>query len=417
MQATSGTSEQDLLLLASNCASFTTNISKYSAESLQPQHVEAVAEFFSTAPEIAEFKFNGGLKSQMGEYLPGSDSVRFAVSKLAASIAQCCRAIRTVRLSDPCYVSPECMRQLAVELLHSSQEIDTLEMSFIYVDIKVLATFVESHNVPKALLIKNCTFVEHTLAEGLGMLANSCRLTTINFEGSNMSAPRIQCLAEKMQAAGESCTVERLILSCCNAGDPGARAVAQMLKTNKSVRELHVGQNMIGSVGICALCKSLMVNRTLRKLTLWGNDISSREAVDELARAIEGNRSVSELIMGYCRIDGEAARKFAAALSKSAGIERLMLYGNNLGDVGACALTSGIAQQHHAFPGGGVSSLDLSKNAISHIGARAVAELVRKDMRIKHVRLLKNPIGEEGRDVLQAAIDSRKCAVTVIYDD
>jgi Ran GTPase-activating protein (RanGAP) involved in mRNA processing and transport len=69
--------------------------------------------------------------------------------------------------------------------------------------------------------------------------------------------------------------------------EDGARALADMLKLNKSLTDLSLNYNQIGNNGVRALCNALKTNnRSLKHLYLNGNaiDDSSVDAIVEMTK-------------------------------------------------------------------------------------------------------------------------------------
>lgn len=81
-----------------------------------------------------------------------------------------------------------------------------------------------------------------------------------------------------------------LKLSCCAIQDEGAEAIAQLLGTNRKLKEyiflsrIYLDYNRITGKGLLAIAKGLRQNVMVRYLALWGNqwDNESCEAFCEL---------------------------------------------------------------------------------------------------------------------------------------
>uniref|UniRef100_A0A7S0E1T2 C2 domain-containing protein n=1 Tax=Hanusia phi TaxID=3032 RepID=A0A7S0E1T2_9CRYP len=71
-------------------------------------------------------------------------------------------------------------------------------------------------------------------------------------------------------------------------GDDGATRLAECLRVNTTLKELHLGGNLIKDAGATELAEALKTNSTLVKLTLDGNEITTRGCVCFVA-ALEGS--------------------------------------------------------------------------------------------------------------------------------
>ena len=87
-------------------------------------------------------------------------------------------------------------------------------------------------------------------------------------------------------ALEENDTIQKLILSHCSIQDAGAKAFAEALCKNQTLREwdlssslipsnqcrVHLDHNGISDKGLCYIADALKKNDTLQTLRLWGND-------------------------------------------------------------------------------------------------------------------------------------------------
>jgi len=78
-------------------------------------------------------------------------------------------------------------------------------------------------------------------------------------------------------------TVKGIDLAGDGIGDPGATALAEALKENKSVKTIDLGGNKIGDTGATALAEAVKENKSVERIRLLGNSISPKvlEAVED----------------------------------------------------------------------------------------------------------------------------------------
>tara|TARA_B110001452_G_scaffold264878_1_gene268616 strand:- start:10 stop:1203 length:1194 start_codon:yes stop_codon:yes gene_type:complete len=81
------------------------------------------------------------------------------------------------------------------------------------------------------------------------------------------------CHVEALCAAVVKYEVTWLRLDTNQLGDEGAKAIAAMLRANRSLKDLSLLGNKIGDAGAEAIAAMLRVNRSLNYLDLRGNDI------------------------------------------------------------------------------------------------------------------------------------------------
>ena len=77
--------------------------------------------------------------------------------------------------------------------------------------------------------------------------------------------------------------------------DGGAKAIAEALKTNKTLERLYLSVNLIGDEGVKALAKALETNKTLTELTLGAKEGKNRitnEGLLAIAEALKSNQTL-----------------------------------------------------------------------------------------------------------------------------
>lgn len=67
--------------------------------------------------------------------------------------------------------------------------------------------------------------------------------------------------------------IEELNLNDCKLNSEDAKKISKWLSTNRSLRKLYLGSNLIADEGAIAISEALKVNRTLKILHLGGNEI------------------------------------------------------------------------------------------------------------------------------------------------
>eukprot|EP00435_Cladocopium_sp_Y103_P051766 s1665_g16.t1 len=196
---------------------------------------------------------------------------------------------------------------------------------------------------------------------------------------------------------------------CSNLGELGTKALAESLKTNRSLKKLRLDANNIGAAGAQALGEMLKVDVTLEELYLSGNNIGARgaQAVAEssgtwtgaevLAESLKINRSLKLLRLEKNNI--------CAAGAQAIG-EMLKVNDNNIGATGAQA----VAESLKTNPS--LKNLDLDANNIGAAGAQALAESLKINRSLEWLHLGDNNLGDAGA---QALGDALKVNVTLTY--
>lgn len=168
----------------------------------------------------------------------------------------------------------------------------------------------------------------------LRQLLPQCDVAKLVLDHQKLGESGAQALADALPHCG---SLMKLSLYDCDLGVGGARAIACSLPSCESLEILVLGKNNMGDVGVGVLSRSF--RPTLKHLALFGNKIGD---------------------LGACSL--------AEALTECVDLEFLNLGENSIGDVGADAL----AQALVAMPA--LTYFDLEDNQVSSEGERAVID-------------------------------------------
>jgi hypothetical protein len=108
--------------------------------------------------------------------------------------------------------------------------------------------------------------------------------------------------------------VTSLNLGQNNIGDEGVKALAECLKTNKTVTSLDLEWNKIKDEGVKILAECLKTNKTVTILNLRYNQIGD-EGVKALAECLKTNKTVTSLNLESNEIKYEGAKAFGEILA------------------------------------------------------------------------------------------------------
>ena len=121
-------------------------------------------------------------------------------------------------------------------------------------------------------------------------------------------------------ALTDNTTLEELYLHQNNIGDEGAKAIAQVLETNKTLKLkiLGINKNKIGDEGATAIAQVLETNTNFDKLYLRQNNIGD-EGAKAIAQVLETNKTLKLkiLCLNENRIGMEGTTALVTALNKN----------------------------------------------------------------------------------------------------
>ncbi|XP_067151430.1 NACHT, LRR and PYD domains-containing protein 6 [Apteryx mantelli] len=152
--------------------------------------------------------------------------------------------------------------------------------------------------------------------KGCGALATALcanpSVTELHLGDNELGDRGVRRLCESLRDG--ACRVQTLRLWRCCLKEEGCRALAAALRTNQSLRELHLGDNKLGDRGVRRLCESLR----------------------------DGACRVQMLSLWQCQLTDACCADFATVLSASQSLVHLDLSENNLGDSGVQLLCEGL---------------------------------------------------------------------------
>jgi Ran GTPase-activating protein (RanGAP) involved in mRNA processing and transport len=74
--------------------------------------------------------------------------------------------------------------------------------------------------------------------------------------------------------------------------------LAEFLANNRTLKRLHINGNNIGNEGALQLFKALEINRTLTEITL-GHNIFSRKVAKKLVKILSNKNIVSKIMVSF----------------------------------------------------------------------------------------------------------------------
>jgi len=114
--------------------------------------------------------------------------------------------------------------------------------------------------------------------------------------------------------------------------DYGVIVIAEALRVNPTVKELHLEANEIGDQGAMAIAEALKVNSVLRTLRLHSNQITNNGVI-KIAEALKVNSTLCTLNFDNNRITDNGAMALAEALKVNATVTKVYLRNNLITDV------------------------------------------------------------------------------------
>ena len=173
-------------------------------------------------------------------------------------------------------------------------------------------------------------------------------------------------------------------------------AVAQILPFLENVNVVSFSKCSLTDEDIAAVGQGL-AKGSIRILKLQGNHLTD-EGARQLATVLATNKTIEEVDVSNNQISDEGATALSALFSGKHPIKRLNVEANKIGDQGVADLCKGLAGAS------GTVALQFGKNDIGDAGVIAIADLLRSNSTIAEVHLNNNSISDAGVATLCEAL-------------
>ncbi|KAM9657866.1 ribonuclease inhibitor isoform 3-T6 [Trichechus inunguis] len=145
----------------------------------------------------------------------------------------------------------------------------------------------------ESLWVKTCGLTHACCPDFSAMLAQNKSLLELQLSNNRLGDTGVQQLCQGLGQPGA--TLQMLCLGDCEVTDSGCTALASLLLSSRSLRELDLSNNCMGDPGVLQLVESLrQPGCALRQLLLY--DIYLSEAVDNHLKALEDSKPSLRII-------------------------------------------------------------------------------------------------------------------------
>ncbi|CAN0444931.1 unnamed protein product, partial [Ectocarpus sp. 12 AP-2014] len=207
--------------------------------------------------------------------------------------------------------------------------------------------------------------------------------------------------------------IKSLRLWRAHCGDEGVRSIAEVLRLGGAEVKLEYVElfdDNIGPTGATALGQSLSIgcNKSLLSLKLDYNPSLGSEGTAALCRGLRTNSSLKQLHLPYCDLGSDAGPPLGEMLSYTKlQLAVLNLQGNRLEAEGTKALSPGLARNRSlvylSLADNGIGSGDADVDALEDF-----RDAMMSCSTLTHVDLLYNRIGERGARVMLPALEQNR---------
>jgi len=203
------------------------------------------------------------------------------------------------------------------------------------------------------------------------------------------------------------CELETLDISDNDLSDKTMSDVFGELESNSTITYLSVSGNECGTSALKDLGKILSTNTTIKTLNLCSCKISS-DVPDEFLDGLKEMKSLTELNLGDNKIEDGGMTQIAISLTGNESLEVINLCSNQL----TCACMEAVSK---FLSGSSIKVLNLSLNNLGDVGAKTLVTGIRDCKHIKEIYLQSIGIGTAGRDALSEIPKTKKKVKSFSY--
>jgi Ran GTPase-activating protein (RanGAP) involved in mRNA processing and transport len=170
--------------------------------------------------------------------------------------------------------------------------------------------------IKEAIINKQCTELDLSknkiTSVGASIIAealnNNTTLEWLYLSRNSLCDKGVHSLSKTLSL--NNCKIHVLDLQRTSIIDEGAEYIAEMLKTNTTLRFLLLSYNEISDIGVQHLANVLTHhNTTLLSLCIDSNKLGSDSSVDALAKMLKKNRTLERLDIEDCNLSEKGKEK------------------------------------------------------------------------------------------------------------
>ena len=202
-------------------------------------------------------------------------------------------------------------------------------------DCEALCKLLKTSRSLQSLHIDHNNLSTNSVVSIITGLVHSKSFTDLDISNSQFSMASVHCLSTCVLNDKSNCTLTFLRLQECCISSEGAVKLEVGLCNNTTLQYLNLSKNPIGKhfMGVMALAKVLVENKTLKELTLYNCHIGERGAC-KLADALHKNSSLKLLNLGHNPIGVKGASSISEMIQQNTSLKELQLRDDSLGKEG-----------------------------------------------------------------------------------
>ncbi|KAJ7344309.1 hypothetical protein JRQ81_000259 [Phrynocephalus forsythii] len=292
-------------------------------------------------------------------------------------------------------------------------------------------------NQYKTIRLDDCNLSTSNCEDISSVLSTSQSLTELKLNNNELGDSGVELLCKGL--LNPSCKLQKLWLQNCNLTNACCDSLRSVLSSKPSLKELHLGDNTLGTSGAKILCQGLLdPNCQLEILQLEYCELSA-DNVEELTSLLRtksslkelnlsnnkfGDAAVKQLCQGFldskcnlqvlqlenCEITAASCRDLSTVLSTKPSLTELCIGENQIGDEGVALLCQGVLN-----PNCKIRKLWLWECGISASGCKELSNVIGTKETLQEMSLIANDLKDEGMEFLCEGLKSPKTKLQSLW--
>uniref|UniRef100_A0A8D0GKP0 Ribonuclease/angiogenin inhibitor 1 n=1 Tax=Sphenodon punctatus TaxID=8508 RepID=A0A8D0GKP0_SPHPU len=285
--------------------------------------------------------------------------------------------------------------------------------------------------------LDDCSLSTSSCEDLSSVLSTNQSLTELKLNNNELGDSGVELLCKGL--LNPSCNLQKLWLQNCSLTEACCKSLRSVLGTKQSLKELHLGDNKLGTSGVKLLCQGLMdpncklqklqleyceltpdnleilssalrAKSTLKEINLSNNDLGDASIKLLCQGLMDPNCKLQSLQLESCGITQAACGDLSTVLGTKPSLTELCIGENKIGDAGVALLCQGLLN-----PNCKIEKLWLWECGLSANSCKDLVGVISTKETLRELSLVGNDLGDAGMEFLCQGLKDPKATVQELW--